>query len=274
MVILVAEQEHVFWQLDNKHDDMLDKKEKISEVMNLIGYGLAKFDNDFAREFGQPTKSAFARFVVALGLVNTTKAVSNRMDSFDPYFDNGRKGWFQRNQREHIKLFIDSLFGKEDVHGFANIVKLYIKDIDSDITLVTENLSPVQKSRFKQLQETGNEAEFYFINNYKSIPIFETGILEDARLWGDGYDFQVQCNSSYFLAEVKGVRKSQGAIRMTHNEYNKALEYKNDYVLVVVSNLERIPKLAYIENPIAKLCLTPKEQTATQVNYYSENVVW
>ena len=33
---------------------MLDKKEKISEVMNLIGYGLAKFDNDFVREFGQP----------------------------------------------------------------------------------------------------------------------------------------------------------------------------------------------------------------------------
>lgn len=274
MVILAAEQEHLSWLLDNGYNDMLDKKEKISEVMNLIGYGLAKFDNDFAREFGQPTKSAFARFVVALGLANTTKAVSNRMDSFDPYFDNGRKGWFQRNQREHIKLFIDSLFGQEDVHGFANIVKLYIKDIDSDITLVTENLSPVQKSRFKQLQETGNEAEFYFINNYKSIPIFETGILEDARLWGDGYDFQVQCNSSYFLAEVKGVRKSQGAIRMTHNEYNKALEYKNDYVLVVVSNLERIPKLAYIENPVAKLCLTPKEQTATQVNYYSENVVW
>jgi hypothetical protein len=253
---------------------MLDKKEKISEVMNLIGYGLAKFDNDFAREFGQPTKSAFARFVVSLGLANTTKAVSNRMDSFDPYFDNGRKGWFQRNQREHIKLFIDSLFGKEDVHGFANIVKLYIKDIDSNIILITEKLSPVQKSRFKQLQETGNEAEFYFINNYKSIPLFKTGILEDARLWGDGYDFQVQCNSSYFLAEIKGVRKSNGAIRMTQNEYNKALEYKSDYVLVVVSNLEHIPKLTYIENPISKLCLTPKEQTATQINYYSNNVMW
>lgn len=104
--------------------------------------------------------------------------------------------------------------------------------------------------------------------------MFKTGILEDARLWGDGYDFQVQCNSSYFLAEVKGVRKSNGAIRMTQKEYNKALEYKSDYVLVVVSNLEHIPKLAYIENPLDQLCLTPREQTATQVNYYSDNVKW
>ena len=67
--------------------------------------------------------------------------------------------------------------------------------------------------------------------------------------------------------------KSKGK-RAAINEYNKALEYQIDNVWVVVSNLERIPKLAYIENPIAKLCLTPKEQTATQVNYYSENVVW
>ena len=106
---------------------MASKEDKKSEIMNLIGYGLAKFDNAFVFEFGQPSKAAFARYVVSLGLANTNKAVSNPMDSFDPYFDNGRRGWFQRNQREHIKLFIDSLFGHEDSHSFANIVKLYIK---------------------------------------------------------------------------------------------------------------------------------------------------
>ena len=55
-------------------------------------------------------------------------------------------------------------------------------------------LSPddIVKSKFKQLQETGNEAEFFFMSNYKTIPVFETGLLQDARLWGDGYDFQIQ----------------------------------------------------------------------------------
>lgn len=253
---------------------MADEEERKSEIMNLIGYGLAKFDNDFVHEFGKQSKAAFGRYIVDIGLANTTKAVSNRMDSFDPYFDNGRRGWFQRNQREHIKLFIDSLFGNEDVHGFANIVKLYIKDANSTLHLTTESISPAQKSRFKQLQETGKEAEFYFMNNFTSIPKFATGILEDARLWGDGYDFQIQCNTSYYLAGIKGLRTSKGSIRLTQNEYQKASEYKSDFVLVVVSNLSNTPKLNYIENPVSRLSLFPREQTSTQINYYSDTIIW
>ena len=61
--------------------------------MNLIGYGLAKFDYTFIQEFGFTTKTAFGQYFVDLGLANTWKAVSNRQDSFDPYFDNGRRGW-------------------------------------------------------------------------------------------------------------------------------------------------------------------------------------
>lgn len=253
---------------------MDNTEEKKSEIMNLIGYGLAKFDNNFVHEFGQPSKAAFGRYVVALGLADTTKAVSNRMDSFDPYFDNGRRGWFQRNQREHIKLFIDSLFGQEDAHGFANIVKLYINELDNNIVLPTEKISPAQKSRFKQLQETGKEAEFYFMRNFHDIPLFSSGTLEDARLWGDGYDFQIQCESLYFLAEIKGLRSTKGSIRLTQNEYIKAKEYQNDYVLVVVSNLSNTPKLCYIENPVKQLALTPREQQSTQRNYYSDSLIW
>lgn len=249
-------------------------EEKKTEIMNLIGYGLAKFDKAFVSEFGMQSKSAFARYVVELGLANTIKAVSNRMDSFDPYFDNGRRGWYQRNQREHIKLFIDSLFGNEDARGFANIVKMYIHEINADVVLTATQVSPAMKSKFKQLQETGKEAEFYFINNYQSLPIFVDGILEDARLWGDGYDFQIQCSDNYLLAEVKGLRETTGSIRMTQNEYNKALEYSKDYILVVVSNLLNTPKLTYIENPANELVLTPREQQSRQTNYYSERLSW
>lgn len=246
----------------------------ISDIMNLIGYGMAKFDIAFVKEFGLSSKAAFARYVVQLGLANTEKAVSNRMDSFDPYFENGRRGWFQRNQREHIKLYIDSLFGNEDVCSYANIVKLFIKDFNSDIIISTDIISPTQKSRFKQLQETGKEAEFYFLNNYKDVPIFENGIIEDARLWGDGYDFQIQCNGKYLLAEIKGIRTNKGSIRMTQNEYKKALEYSEDYILIVVSNLQNAPKLNYIENPAQALALTPREMSTIQINYYSDNLLW
>ncbi|GHT80925.1 hypothetical protein FACS189467_4110 [Bacteroidia bacterium] len=253
---------------------MENSAEKISEIMNLIGYGLAKFDLDFVKEFGFTTKSAFNQFIVDLGLANTIKAVSNRQDSFDPYFDNGRRGWYQRKQREHIKLFIDSLFGKENVKEYANIVKLYIQDYNKDISLTTIKETPVIKSKFKQLQETGKEAEFYFMNNYQNIDRFANGILEDARLWGDGYDFQIQIENNFWLAEVKGIREKSGSIRLTQNEYTKAQEFNSDYFLVVVSNLSYTPKLNLVENPLQTLSFTCKEIKSVQSNYHSEFINW
>ncbi len=252
---------------------MISEK-NISEILNLIGYGLAKYNLDFVKEFGFITKSSFHQYIVDLGFAKTTKVVSNRQDSFDPYFDNGRKGWWQRKQREYIKLFIDSLFGAEDVKSFANIVKLYILEFDSEVKLSVEKIKPTIKSKFKQLQETGNEAEFFFMKNYKTIPIFKDGILEDARLWGDGYDFQIQLNNDFLLAEIKGLSKDNGSIRITNNEYNKALEFSKDYYIIVVSNLINTPKMTIINDPINNLLFTPKEIPTIQKFFHTKNLKW
>ena len=133
-------------------------------------------------------------------------------------------------------------------HGNAGHLGLAGADAD-EVGGVVQGRQPATKSKFKQLQETGKEAEFYFMSNYKSVERFEDGILEDARLWGDGYDFQIQTGNTFLLAEVKGVREKHGSIRMTQNEYNKAAEYKSDYILVIVSNLVSTPKLSLFENP-------------------------
>lgn len=121
------------------------------------------------------------------------------------------------------------------------------------IKSIEYNAKPIIKTRFKKLQETGLEAELFFINNFDSINIFKNGILEDARLYGDGYDFQVSVNNSTFLAEVKGVREKKGTFRLTENEYRKALEYKNDYIITLILNLNDIPKILTIENPTENL---------------------
>ena len=60
----------------------------------------------------------------------------------------------------------------------------------------------------------------------------------------------------------------------TEAEYNKALEYKESYVLVVISNLINTPRISYIENPISQISFTPREQTSVQTNYYSEMMAW
>jgi len=112
------------------------------------------------------------------------------------------------------------------------------------------------------------------MSNYRNVDRFADGILEDARLWGDGYDFQIQTGNKYMLTEVKGVRENHGCIRMTQNEYKKALEYKSDYILVVVSNLVSTPKLSLVENPVENLALNSREQRSVQMNYYSEDIRW
>lgn len=237
---------------------MTDNKHENYELLNLVGYGLAKFSMDFVREFGCKTKIAFYRNMVDLKIAETIGTVKNRQDLFDPFFESGRKGWWQKgNTYIHRKILIDSLFGSLDAVQFAEIVKIYIETnfgrVEKSITI-----SPVMKSRFKQLQMTGQEAELYFMNNYQNINSFSDGIIDDARLFGDGYDFQIQVSEKYYLAEVKGIRALSGNIRLTENEFLKAGEYKDEYSLVVISNLVDSPKMTAIFNPIANLALTKK----------------
>lgn len=233
-------------QKNNKHENY--------EILNLLGYGLSKFDNLFIEQFGFTTKNNFYKYFVEIGIAETASVVKNRMDLFDPFFsNNNRKGWWQKgNTYIHRKHLIDSLFGTENVKGYSNIVKLYLKE-NCKIEELFVEVKPIVKSRFKKLQETGLEAELYFMNNYNEISTFNNGILEDARLYGDGYDFQINVNESFFLAEVKGIREKKGRFRLTEKEFIMASEYKNDYIIALVLNLNDAPTFLTIENPINNL---------------------
>lgn len=239
------------------------------EILNLIGYGLSKFDDIFVEEFGFSTKTAFYNFCVEHKIAESAGTIKNRMDLFDPFFpNNGRKGWWQKGDTYiHRKYLIDNLFGNEDAKGYANIVKLFLKE-NFKINDIFVKVKPIVKSRFKKLQETGLEAELYFMNNFNSIEIFKNGVLDDARLYGDGYDFQVDVYESCYLTEIKGIREKKGKFRLTQNEYNKAVEYQNDYILTIVLNLNDLPTFLPIENPIKNLKFERQEiASKIQVQY-------
>jgi len=243
-------------------------KHKNYEILNLIGYGLSKFNNDFIKEFGFSTKTSFYNFCVENKIADTTGTIKNRMDLFDHLFPNGRKGWWQKgNAYIHRKILIDSLFWNEDVKGFVNIIKLHMKE-EFHIKSIKYEAKPIVRTRFKKLQETGLEAELFFMNNFNSIDIFKDGTLEDARLYGDGYDFQVNVKNEAFLAEIKGIREKKGTFRLTENEYQKALEYKNDYIITLILNLNDIPKILTIENPTKNLKFEEKIIQSKSIKEY------
>ena len=77
------------------------------------------------------------------------------------------------------------------------------------------------KRKFRQLQETGKEAELFFINNFKNFHKFREGSIEDARLFGDGYDFQIKVLDRFILVEIKGLHINYGSVRFTKNEFLK-----------------------------------------------------
>lgn len=244
----------------NKHENY--------ELLNLLGYGLAKFDNDFIQQFGFTTKSAFYDYFVELGIVETGSVVKNRMDLFDPFFDNDRKGWWQKGDAYiHRKHLIDNLFGSENCVGYSNIVKLFLHE-NFKINDFIVQVKPIVKSRFKKLQETGLEAELYFLNNYQSIDIFKDGSIEDARLYGDGYDFQINVPSTSYLAEIKGIRAKKGRFRLTENEYKKAQEYQLDYIITLVLNLDDTPTFLTIDDPLKNLKFEERIIKSKEVKEY------
>lgn len=248
-------------QKGNKHDNY--------EILNLIGYGLSKFNDSFINEFGFKTKNSFYEYCVKIGVAETVGTLKNRMDLFDPFFpENGRMGWWQKGEAyKHRKNLIDSLFGVENVKGYSEIVKLYLTENFKVNDLVVK-VEPIVKSRFKKLQETGLEAEIYFLNNFNQISIFNNGILEDARLFGDGYDFQINVNETAYLAEVKGIREKKGRFRLTEKEYLMACEYKNDYVVTLVLNMNDIPEFLPIENPVNNLSFVEKTINSRAIKEY------
>ena len=247
-------------------------RHKNYEILNLIGYGLAKFDADFLSAFGCPTKTAFYQKMVEQKIAETIGTVKNRQDLFDHFFDNGRKGWWQKgNAYIHRKQLIDALYGTLDAKEFAQVVKAYLGITVDEIAVP---ISPLLKSKFRQLQETGREAELYFVENFQQIELFKNGSLEDARLFGDGYDFQVEVAGQFYLAEIKGLRASRGSVRLTQKEYLKAQELGHHYGLIVVSNLETRPKLSSIFNPLDLLSFRQQTVIHEQISYRTESIHW
>jgi hypothetical protein len=250
------------------------------EVLNFIGYGLSKFGFDFVHAFNFKTKSDFYNYIVDIGIAETIGTVKNRQDLFDGMETTGlRKGWWQKGPvYKHRKDYIDSLFGNLNVKDYAEVVKLSIKETLLKTGKTTDELeikaSPIIRSRFKNMQKTGAEAEYYFLNNYKEIDQFSNSDIEDARLLGDGYDFQLTSSNTLYLAEIKGVRLSNGHIRMTKNEFDKAKEFKNEYALVVIHSLELLPKMITVFNPANTIEFERRVITSEQVYFQSAVSNW
>jgi len=245
------------------------------EILNLIGYGLAKFEKALIANLGFQTKTAMFAQLIKRGVAKTVGTLKNRQDLFNPLVRGTKVGWWQNGDRYlHRKILLDSLFGDLDALEYAILLNFHLK---SKFPIEGERpspITPILKSKFRQLQETGSEAELFFMSTYRKLSPLKNGVLEDARLFGDGYDFQIALAQSFILVEVKGIRGHAGGIRLTENEYLKAAEYKSEYCLAVVSKLESRPQIALFFDPLTSVKLTKQSVVRNQVFYTSPSRRW
>ncbi len=245
------------------------------EVLNLIGYGLAKFEGKLLAALDFKTKIAFFNNLIVRGVAKTVGTLKNRQDLFNPLVRNAKVGWWQNGDRYlHRKTLLDALFGDLNAAGYAAMLENYLQTYFPITGELVKPIIPILKSKFRQLQETGSEAELFFMNNYRTISRFSNGILQDARLFGDGYDFQVSVEDEYFLAEIKGIRGSSGGIRLTDNEFGKAEEFRDRFCLAVVSSLEAVPRIRVFFDPLSELAFSRQSIQSEQVFYSTGTRRW
>jgi hypothetical protein len=243
--------------------------------LNLVGYGLARFEGDLIAALGFDSKAALYRDLLARGLAKTRGTLKNRQDLFNPLVRGGRIGWWQNGERYlHRKTQLDGLFGRHDAAQYAIMLNKYLEAEFPEPGTRKQPLPPIMKSQFRQLQETGVEAEMFFLQNYRKVGLFAHAAIEDARQLGDGYDFQLTLGSAYWIAEVKGLRTRRGAIRLTQNEFDKATEFGGRFCLVVVMSLDKRPAMLPMFDPLPRLHLTRRTVVCEQVYYHTRVIEW
>ena len=244
-------------------------------VLNLVGYGLARFEDDLIAALGFASKAQLYRDLIARGVAKTRGTLKNRQDLFNPLVRGGRIGWWQNGDRYlHRKTQLDSLFGQFSFAEYASMLLKYLQAEFPEPGARKQSLPPLMKSQFQQLQETGVEAEMFFLQNYRQVELFGHATIDDARQLGDGYDFQLAIGDKYWLAEVKGLRLTTGAIRLTEKEYKRAQEFRSQFCLVVVSSLDKRPAMSPIFDPLPKLRLTQRVIVSEQLYYHTAAIDW
>jgi hypothetical protein len=70
---------------------MSDNRHENYEILNLLGYGLAKFDSDFVKAFGFETKTAFYESMVSKGVADTIGTIKNGRIYLPPFLITSEK---------------------------------------------------------------------------------------------------------------------------------------------------------------------------------------
>ena len=244
-----------------------------NELAMVVAFYLSKFGEEGLEKLGyQSYKQAFDDVGRSLGV--KPNSVKNWRDEFDPYYDNKRKGWYQRGirpSRQRVMLAFDDLSESALRAVVLDIIKPEARPkIETELHFTIEEIRDLEKK--KKTREnteyiprgpTGRMAEEFFISKFRAGSTPFDGTLRDRRDDGVGFDFEITKAASRSLVEIKGIAKQRGGITFTDKEWRIANEAQDDYFLGLVIQVFESPRMGFVQNPARSF--TPVYYTYTTV---------
>ncbi|MBS4331776.1 DUF3883 domain-containing protein [Campylobacter vulpis] len=236
---------------------------KNRDKLIICGLSLSKFDDLAYKSLG------FSSFVesfniLGLSLQGKPSNIKNYRDEFDPYFDNARKGWYQRELRTYTKEIFEQ-YKDMGFESFKNLVSSFLIENYEEKLQVNEFLDSKIEIGFIKRVATGKVAEQYFRANF--MQYFKGFSLFDSRDFGCGFDFKMQNEKEFYCVEVKGLSEISGNFMLTEKEYNVAQSLQDKYCLYIVSNLKEKPRENVFFNPIKCFNFAKQSRQITQTSY-------
>ncbi|MBS4235773.1 DUF3883 domain-containing protein [Campylobacter vulpis] len=236
---------------------------KNRDKLIICGLFLSKFDDLAYKSLG------FSSFVesfniLGLSLQGKPSNIKNYRDEFDPYFDNARKGWYQRELRTYTKEIFEQ-YKDMGFESFKNLVSSFLIENYEEKLQVNEFLDSKIEIGFIKRVATGKAAEQYFRANF--MQYFKGFSLFDSRDFGCGFDFKMQNEKEFYCVEVKGLSEISGNFMLTEKEYNVAQSLQDKYCLYIVSNLKEKPRENVFFNPIKCFNFAKQSRQITQTSY-------
>ncbi len=243
----------------------------------VTAFYLSKFGEEgLARLEFKTYKQAFQEIGLSLGV--NPNSVKNWRDEFDPYYDNGRKGWYQRGMRpsrQKVMATFDSLSEDAlraivlDILGSEarSKVETQLHSVLKEIKASDDKKNVSKKVEYVARGITGRMAEEFFVARFNAGLTPFSGVLKDRRDEGVGFDFEVLRQGERALVEIKGLAKEIGGVTFTDKEWRVANEKQDGYFLGLVTHVPNAPQIGFVQNPAQNFVPTYYAYTTITVNW-------
>lgn len=229
-----------------------------NELAMVVALYLSKFGEEGLTQLGYRSyRQAFIE--VGLSLNVKPNSIKNWRDEFDPYYDNRRKGWYQRGirpTRQKVMTTFDNLSEKAFRAIVLDIITPEARpQIESELHSILKEIKrvdgrkPGAKIKFVSRGPTGRMAEEFFVSQFHAGLTPFAGTLKDLRDEGVGFDFEIVRPKNRTLVEIKGLAKESGSVTFTDKEWKVASQTQNDYFLGLVTQARVSPKIGFFQNP-------------------------